>query len=121
MIDLPTPEERKTEAQRLLAGLTGAWVAKRMGRDRNTIALWTSGKRTPNLEDLLRLPGATKRPLSASLQERLARYVESISSPEGDPDEEQAANAAVAEVTRRLADESAADHPVDDLDSVEPR
>jgi transcriptional regulator with XRE-family HTH domain len=118
MIDLPTPEERKAEAQRLLAGLNGQWVAERMDRDRNTIALWKSGKRIPDLEDLLRLPDATNRPLSTSLRERLARYIKGVSN--SAEDEVRAADDAVAEVTRRLSDGSGEGQTVDDLDTVEP-
>jgi transcriptional regulator with XRE-family HTH domain len=120
MIDLATPEERRAEAQRLLAGLNGQWVAERMSRDRNTIALWKSGKRIPDLQDLLKLPSATKRPLSAWLQERLARYVESVSTPT-DSEEERAADAGAAELPRLLDAESEEDPEVDDLDSVKPR
>jgi transcriptional regulator with XRE-family HTH domain len=118
MIDLPTPEERKAEAQRLLDGLTGAWVAERMDRDRNTIALWKSGKRIPDLEDLLRLPGATNRPLTAQMQERLVRYIEGVRS--SAEDEVRAADEAVAEVTRRLDDGSGVGQSVVVLDTVEP-
>ena len=71
MIDFPTPSERRAEAQRLLEGLNGQWVAERMGFHKNTINFWRSGKRIPNLENLLRLAAATGRPLASDLQQRL--------------------------------------------------
>jgi transcriptional regulator with XRE-family HTH domain len=76
VIDFPTSEERRAEAQRLLEGLSGPWVAGRMtGEDysvsKATIRLWRSGERIPDLEDLLRLPEATGRPLDEQLRARI--------------------------------------------------
>lgn len=71
MIDFPTPEERRAEAQRLLDGLNGQYVADRMGVSKATVRLWRRGDRIPDLEDLLRLPEATQRPLDAGLQARV--------------------------------------------------
>ena len=71
MIDFPTPEERRTEAQRLLEGLNGQWVAERMGISKATVRLWRRGERIPDLEDLLRLPDATQRPLDVGLRARI--------------------------------------------------
>jgi transcriptional regulator with XRE-family HTH domain len=71
MIDFPTREERRTEAQRLLEGLNGQWVADRMGISKAKVSKWKRGERVPNLEDLLRLPDATGRALDPVLHERI--------------------------------------------------
>jgi hypothetical protein len=76
VIDFPTAEERRTEAQRLLDGLGGQWVAERMSMagysvSKATVRLWRRGERIPDLEDLLRLPAATDRPLDPALYRRL--------------------------------------------------
>ena len=76
MIDFPTPEERRAEAQRLLEGLGGQWVADRMSHgdysvSKATVRLWRRGERIPDLEDLLRLPAATGRPLDPKLKARI--------------------------------------------------
>lgn len=76
MIDFPSAEERRAEAQRLLEGLGGQWVADRMSVgdytvSKATIRLWRRGERIPDLEDLLRLPAATGRALDQDLYERL--------------------------------------------------
>jgi len=113
MIDLPTPEERRTEAQRLLAGLNGQWVAERMSEKRSTISKWRRGERTPSLEDLLRLPGATGRPLAAHLQDRLRRIGLS-------DDEEQSLRAAVEELAPQRGDETTEDPAEDDPDVSAP-
>ena len=75
MIDLPTPEERCLEAKRLLEGLNGQWVADRVGVSKATVRLWRRGERIPDLEDLLRLPGATGRSLDPAIAERVSRLV----------------------------------------------
>ena len=76
MIDFPTDEERRAEAQRLIDGLSGRWVAERMTSDgrkigKETINLWRNGKRIPDLEDLIRLTYATGRPLDPQLRTRI--------------------------------------------------
>ena len=71
MIDLPTDAERRKEARRLLRGYIASWVAAEMGRDRDTVARWKRGARTPELDDLLRIAHAIKKPLNASLHRRL--------------------------------------------------
>src|SRR6185312_14182507 len=110
MIDLPTPEERRAEAQRLLAGLNGEYVAQRMGEKRSTISKWRRGERTPSLEDLLRLPGATGRPLAGHLQARLRRI--GIS----DDDEEESLRAAVEGLAPQHDDETTEVPSEDDPD-----
>jgi transcriptional regulator with XRE-family HTH domain len=114
MIDLPTPEERRTEAQRLLAGLNGQYVAERMGESKSTISKWRRGERTPSLEDLLRLPGATGRQLAGHLQDRLRRI--GISD-----DEEESLRGAVEGLTLPPAGETTEGHAEDDPDVPEPR
>lgn len=76
MIDFPTPEERRAEAQRLLEALPGQWVADRMSGngysvDKATVRLWRRGERIPSLEALLRMPAATGRPLNPQLHARI--------------------------------------------------
>ena len=76
MIDYPTAEERRMEAQRLLDGLAPRWVAERMRSadytiGKATIRLWKRGERVPDLEDLLRLVEATQRPLDPDLRMRI--------------------------------------------------
>jgi hypothetical protein len=77
MIDYPTTEERRSEAQRLLDGLAPRWVANRMSAvddysiGKATVRLWKRGERVPDLEDLLRLVDATQRPLDPELRTRL--------------------------------------------------
>lgn len=91
MIDFPTPEERRKEAQRLLEGLTAAWVAERIGMSKATVSKWKRGERIPDLEHLLRLPDATNRPLAASLQERLLGHSAGPEPVGKEPDEKVSA------------------------------
>ena len=61
---------------RLLEALPGQWVAERMSGDgysvsKATVRLWRRGDRIPDLEDLLRMPAATGRPLNPRLRARI--------------------------------------------------
>jgi hypothetical protein len=83
VIDFPSPEERREEAMRLLEALPGQWVAERMSDggysvSKATVRLWRRGDRVPELEDLLRMPAATGRPLDPKLRARIF---------DGEPDE----------------------------------
>lgn len=72
----PTRDERRAEARRLLDGLNGQWVARRMGMGDATISAWRRGDRVPDLGDLLALAIAVGRPLAAELDDRVIRLLE---------------------------------------------
>jgi transcriptional regulator with XRE-family HTH domain len=47
-----------------------------MGISKATVRLWRRGERIPEMQDLLRLPKATNRPLNPTLRSRYAQIVE---------------------------------------------
>jgi hypothetical protein len=129
MIDYPTTEERRSEAQRLLDGLAPRWVAERMRTvDYNigkaTVRLWKRGERVPDLEDLLRLVVATGRPLSRDLHDRIFGSQAIKETRPGEPEratertegvsEEQSAVDATTAGLRSLPTDETPDHPAED-------
>lgn len=74
----PTKEERRAEAQRLLAGVRAHYVAERMGVSDATIGAWRRGdaQRAPDLGDLIALSIAVERPLSRELADRVSAMLD---------------------------------------------
>lgn len=72
----PTREELSAEAKRLLEGLSGGWVAERMGVSDATVGAWRRGTRVPDLGAVLLLAIITRRPLAPEIDAQVEELLE---------------------------------------------